>query len=87
MQNHLDEFFAMVDFCNPGVLGSAAEFRRRYEAPILAGREPDATPEQVRCGCGAVRWGLGGGGGSGGGGTRMRREMLVWKAVARCRAL
>ncbi len=41
MQNHLDEFFAMVDFCNPGVLGSPAEFRKRYEAPILAGRLVD----------------------------------------------
>ncbi|KXZ56498.1 hypothetical protein GPECTOR_1g446 [Gonium pectorale] len=50
MQNHLDEFFAMVDFCNPGVLGAPAQFRRHYEAPILAGREPDATPEQVALG-------------------------------------
>lgn len=40
MQNHLDEFYAMVDFCNPGVLGSPAEFRKRYEAPILAGERP-----------------------------------------------
>ncbi|GFR41308.1 hypothetical protein Agub_g1986, partial [Astrephomene gubernaculifera] len=36
MQNHLDEFFAMVDFCNPGVLGPPAQFRRYYEQPILA---------------------------------------------------
>ncbi|GLC33814.1 DNA-dependent ATPase protein rad54 [Pleodorina starrii] len=47
MQNHLDEFFAMVDFCNPGVLGAPAQFRKHYELPILAGREPDASPEQV----------------------------------------
>lgn len=38
LQNHLDEFYAMVDFCNPGVLGAPAEFRKRYEGPILAGR-------------------------------------------------
>lgn len=31
MQNHLDEFFAMVDFCNPGVLGTPSQFRRYYE--------------------------------------------------------
>ena len=37
MQNHLDEFFAMVNFCNPGCLGTPAEFRRHFEAPILAG--------------------------------------------------
>ena len=38
---------AQVDFCNPGVLGSPAEFRRRFEWPILAGREPGASPEQT----------------------------------------
>ena len=32
----LDEFFAMVDFCNPGVLGTMAEFRKKYEARPLA---------------------------------------------------
>ena len=31
------QFFAMVDFTNPGALGSPADFRRRFEAPILAG--------------------------------------------------
>jgi len=43
MQNDLIEFFNMVSFCNPGVLGTVAEFRRRYERPILASREPDAS--------------------------------------------
>lgn len=32
MQNELTEFFNMVNFCNPGVLGSGAEFKRRCEA-------------------------------------------------------
>eukprot|EP00887_Chlorella_sp_A99_P002466 scaffold10.g2466.t1 len=50
MQNHLDEFFAMVDFTNPGVLGSAAHFRRHFEAPILAGREPGTGAEAVALG-------------------------------------
>lgn len=40
LQNHLDEFYAMVSFCNPGLLGTPNEFQRRYEKPILAGREP-----------------------------------------------
>jgi SNF2 family DNA or RNA helicase len=31
MQNHLDEFYAMVNFCNPGVLGTPSQFRRHYE--------------------------------------------------------
>ena len=43
MQNELSEFFNMVDFCNPGVLGSASEFRRTYERPILESREPDCS--------------------------------------------
>lgn len=42
VQNRLDEFYAMCDFCNPGVLGAPADFRRAFEAPILAGREPGA---------------------------------------------
>ena len=46
MQNELSEFFNMVDFCNPGVLGSSASFRRTYERPILLSREPDATTAQ-----------------------------------------
>ena len=41
MQNELGEFFNMVNFCNPGVLGSINEFRKRYERPILESREPD----------------------------------------------
>lgn len=47
MQNNLEEFFAMVDFTNPGVLAPSAEdFRRRMLAPILRGREPDASDAQ-----------------------------------------
>jgi hypothetical protein len=36
----------MVDFCNPGALGSPAEFRKRYEGPILAG-EPAAPTAKL----------------------------------------
>ena len=50
MQNDLDEFFAMVDFTNPGILGEAASFRRRFSGPILAGREPSATEKQRKAG-------------------------------------
>ncbi|MCO5571162.1 hypothetical protein L7F22_024896 [Adiantum nelumboides] len=45
MQNDLEEFFAMVNFTNPGILGNAASFRRYFEAPILNGREPNASNE------------------------------------------
>jgi len=46
MQNDLEEFYAMVDFCNPGILGDTENFRKRFLNPILRGREPDATPRQ-----------------------------------------
>jgi DNA repair and recombination protein RAD54 and RAD54-like protein len=48
MQNDLTEFYAMVDFTNPGILGTPEEFRRRMMFPILRGREPDATESQKR---------------------------------------
>ncbi|QDZ25380.1 SNF2-like helicase [Chloropicon primus] len=47
MQNHLDEFYAMVNFTNPGVLGTPSHFRKHFELPVLAGREPDATEKQI----------------------------------------
>lgn len=50
MQNDLSEFFAMVNFTNPGVLGDRLQFRRYYELPILNGREPHATEKEIRVG-------------------------------------
>ncbi|KAG2375408.1 Protein CHROMATIN REMODELING 25 [Vigna angularis] len=50
LQNDLEEFFAMVNFTNPGILGSIAHFRRYYEAPIICGREPAATVEEKKIG-------------------------------------
>ena len=47
MQNDLEEFYNMVSFCNPGVFGTVAEFKRKYERPILKSREPDAS--NVEC--------------------------------------
>jgi len=46
MQNDLEEFFAMVDFTNPGILGTQEEFRKQTLAPILRGCEPGATDRQ-----------------------------------------
>ncbi len=51
MKSHCSrtQFYAMVSFTNPGVLGTTSQFRRHFEAPILAGREPDADDAtQVR---------------------------------------
>ncbi|XP_019444509.1 PREDICTED: protein CHROMATIN REMODELING 25 [Lupinus angustifolius] len=52
LQNDLAEFFAMVNFSNPGILGDIAHFRRYYEAPIICGREPTATAEEKKLGVG-----------------------------------
>ncbi|KAJ1529567.1 hypothetical protein ONE63_006338 [Megalurothrips usitatus] len=43
IQNDLQEYFALVDFVNPGILGSAAEFRREFEEPIVASQEPNCA--------------------------------------------
>ncbi|XP_022746295.1 protein CHROMATIN REMODELING 25 [Durio zibethinus] len=48
MQNDLEEFFAMVNFTNPGILGDAAYFRRYYETPIICGREPTSGEEEKK---------------------------------------
>jgi DNA repair and recombination RAD54-like protein len=48
MQNDLQEFYAMVDFTNPGILGTPEDFRRKTLFPILRGREPDATDSQKK---------------------------------------
>ena len=40
----------MVNLCNPGVLGSPAAFRKHYENPILASREPGASAEVLQKG-------------------------------------
>ena len=46
LQNKLDEYYAMANFTNEGILGNQSEFRKRFERPILASMEPDATDKQ-----------------------------------------
>ncbi|HWG99183.1 MAG TPA: DEAD/DEAH box helicase, partial [Pilimelia sp.] len=36
VENHLAELWSIMEFCNPGLLGPAAAFRRRYQEPIEA---------------------------------------------------
>lgn len=43
IQNDLSEYFALISFANPDLLGSRLEFRKRYELPILRGRDADAS--------------------------------------------
>jgi DNA repair and recombination protein RAD54 and RAD54-like protein len=39
IQNDLTEYFSLLDFANPGYLGTRADFRKKYELPILRGRD------------------------------------------------
>ncbi|KAL0479085.1 DNA repair and recombination protein RAD54 [Acrasis kona] len=50
MQNDLGEFFCIVDFINPGLLGEANTFKSLFTDPINKSREPDAKPETKRTG-------------------------------------
>ncbi|XP_028296992.1 DNA repair and recombination protein RAD54-like [Gouania willdenowi] len=43
IQNDLLEFFSLVHFVNAGILGTAHEFKKRFEHPILKGRDADAS--------------------------------------------
>ncbi|XP_026563004.1 DNA repair and recombination protein RAD54-like [Pseudonaja textilis] len=43
IQNDLLEYFSLVHFVNTGILGTAQEFKRHFEIPILKGRDADAN--------------------------------------------
>lgn len=50
IQNDLQEFFALIDFVNPGILGSNQEFKNYYGNPIVASQCPHATVGVVSLG-------------------------------------
>ena len=50
IQNDLSEFFMMVDFVNPDLLGSFKTFTKEFEAPIVKGRQPHALTKDVERG-------------------------------------
>lgn len=45
-QNDLNEYFSLLNFCNPGYLGTKQQFHKEFEMPILRGRDGDATDKQ-----------------------------------------
>lgn len=50
IQNDLSEYFALLNFSNPGLLGTRSDFRKNYENPILLSRDADATDDQIKKG-------------------------------------
>ena len=50
IQNDLSEFFMMVDFVNPGLLGTFKTFMKEFEAPIVKSRQPNAVRKDVEKG-------------------------------------
>ncbi|RLW13469.1 hypothetical protein DV515_00000405, partial [Chloebia gouldiae] len=50
IQNDLQEFYALIEFVNPGILGSLSTYRKIYEEPIVRSREPSATEEEKELG-------------------------------------
>ncbi|KAG0049801.1 helicase [Gryganskiella cystojenkinii] len=43
IQNDLGEFFAMIDFVNPGLFENYGSFKKVFEEPILRSRQPDCS--------------------------------------------
>ena len=43
IQNDLMEYFSLLNFANPNLLGTRPEFRKQYELPILRGRDAAGT--------------------------------------------
>lgn len=39
IQNDMMEYFSLLNFANPNLLGTRAEFRKQFELPILRGRD------------------------------------------------
>ncbi|KAI9787640.1 MAG: DNA-dependent ATPase protein rad54 [Geoglossum umbratile] len=39
IQNDLSEYFSLLNFANPNLLGTHNDFRKKYELPILRGRD------------------------------------------------
>ncbi|KLJ12524.1 DNA repair protein rhp54 [Blastomyces silverae] len=50
IQNDLSEYFSLLNFANPNILGTRGEFHKKYEMPILRGRDADATDEDRKKG-------------------------------------
>ncbi|KAK4664525.1 DNA-dependent ATPase protein rad54 [Podospora pseudopauciseta] len=50
IQNDLSEYFSLISFANPDLLGTHLEFRKRFEIPILRGRDSMASEAERKRG-------------------------------------
>lgn len=50
IQNDLSEYFSLLNFANPGYLGTRNDFRKNFENAILRGRDADSTDDEVKKG-------------------------------------
>ncbi|CZS95082.1 Rad54 homolog MUS-25 [Rhynchosporium agropyri] len=55
IQNDLSEYFSLISFANPGLLGTRMEFRKKYELPILKGRDAAGSDKDREKGDATVR--------------------------------
>jgi hypothetical protein len=46
--NHLDEYFNMIDYVRPGILGKRSGFEKNYILPITGGMASNSTTRAVR---------------------------------------
>ena len=50
IQNDLSEYFSLLNFANPNLLGTRNDFRKKYELPILRGRDAAGTDDDRKKG-------------------------------------
>lgn len=50
IQNDLLEYFSLLHFVNAGILGTAQEFRKKFERAILRSRDADASEKDHELG-------------------------------------
>lgn len=50
IQNELAEFFALIDFVNPGILGTYSMFKREFEDKIVESQQPNCHPQIISLG-------------------------------------
>jgi transcriptional regulator ATRX len=48
LQNNLEEYYCMVSFIKPNILGTVEEFRNRFVNPIYNGQHNDSTIDDVQ---------------------------------------